>query len=351
MSHRLITAFTSALPDSGELPAEIVYLPEGESKIRPYVDGKPKTITVKVPASKGSEIAAALQAGLLKRQESNVRPWFDFEHKAGASSALPKAFRYEPGRGVMCSVEWTGAGRSAIEGRDFSYFSPTFLMDADGFPAGLPERGPLGALVNEPAFREIPRIAASDAASDTDPEPNQPPIMSKLIFAALAISAAAENAESEAVKAIETLKSDHQSVSAKAAALEQANAELKTKVQAAEAETRKTRKDRADTLVKAAVADGRIAPKDDAMQGKFREKIEAGDTFAEEILAQLPKQHEGLDKPLVKAAGGKQAHASDFEGKARALVTAGQAKTLDEALGLVAAADPSAYGEYLKTLA
>lgn len=42
--------------------------------------------------------------------------------------------------------------------------------------------------------------------------------------------------------------------------------------------------------------------------------------------------------------------ASSFEGKAKALVTACTAKTLDEAFGLVAAADPRSYGDYLKTL-
>jgi hypothetical protein len=42
--------------------------------------------------------------------------------------------------------------------------------------------------------------------------------------------------------------------------------------------------------------------------------------------------------------------ASDFEAKARNLVAAGQAKTLDEALGQVAAADPAAYNAYLATL-
>lgn len=174
--------------------------------------------------------------------------------------------------------------------------------------------------------------------------------MSKLIFAALAISAAAENAETEAVKVIEKLKTDHQTVSAKAASLEEENKGLKAKVEAAEADAKKTRKDRAETLVKAAVADGRIAPKDEDKQTKFREKIEAGDTFAEEILAQLPKLNQGLDKAIVLAADGKPVQASDFEGKAKALVTAGQAKTLDEAFGLVAAADPSAYTAYLSTL-
>ncbi len=51
MSHRLITAFASLLPDGG-IPAEIVYLPEGTNKITPFVDGKPQTITVKVPAER-----------------------------------------------------------------------------------------------------------------------------------------------------------------------------------------------------------------------------------------------------------------------------------------------------------
>lgn len=347
MSILIFAALASSLSNgSGQISNEIVYLPEGQHEITATVDGKPKTITVNVPAARGVEIAASLQKLLDERNKSNVRPWFDFEHKRGVASALPKGFRYEPGKGVMAAVEWTGAGKSAIEGKDFSYFSPEFYLGDDGIPDGLPKRGPLGGLVNEPAFREIPRIAASDAAQ----EPNEPSAMSKLIFAALAISAAAENAETEAVKAIEKLKSDHQSVSAKATTLEEENKGLKAKVEAAEAEAKKTRKERADTLVKAALADGRIAPKDEEKATKFRDKIEAGDTFAEEILAQLPKLNQGLDKSIVTAAAANPGQASGFEAKASALVTAGQAKSLDEAFGIVAASDPSAYSEYLKTL-
>lgn len=345
MSLLIFAALASSIDGT---PAEIVYLPEGEHKITATVDGKPKSITVKVPAAKGAEIAASLQKLLDERNKSNVRPWFDFEHKRGVASALPKAFRYEAGKGIMCAVEWTGAGRSAIEGKDFSYFSPEFYLGDDGIPDGLPSRGPLGGLVNEPAFREIPRIAASDAA--IDPEPNHPTAMSKLIFAALAISAAHDDAETLAVQAIESLKVKAANAEAKATRLESENKDLKSKVEAAEAEAKKTRKERADTLVKAAVADGRIAPKDEDKQNKFRDKIEAGDTFAEEILAQLPKLNQGLDKPVVMAADGKPVQASGFEAKAQALVTAGQAKDIDEAYSLVAASDPSAYSEYLKTL-
>lgn len=341
----LVSAALAAAIGDGA-PDEIVFLPEGKHEITPWVDGKPKPVTVNVPPARGPEIAASLQTALESRQKSNVRPWFDFEHKRGAASALPKSFRYQPGKGVMVAVEWTRAGREAIEGKDFSYLSPVFLLGDDGIPDGLPERGPLAGILNEPAFREIPRIAASDAANPTTEEP---PTMSKLIFAALAISAAAENAETEAVKAIDKLKLEASDAKAEAERLKAENERLTKKVEASDAAAATARKERADTLVKAAVADGRIAPKDTEKQDKFRTKIEAGDTFAEEILAQLPKQHAGLDKPIVTASGDKGG-TSDLDEKAKALITAGQAKDLDEARGIIFASDPEAYKGYLATL-
>ena len=156
-------ALSIDVPATGTVPSEIVFIPEGEHRIRPSVNGKAEDVTVKLPPERGAAVAASLQAALDRRQRSNVRPWFDFEHKAGAASALPTSFRYEPGKGIIAAVEWTEAGRKAVQGKDFSYFSPVFYLAADGTPEDLPERGPLGALVNEPAFREIPRIAAADA--------------------------------------------------------------------------------------------------------------------------------------------------------------------------------------------
>jgi len=351
MRYRLVTAFAAFQFDHSQpAPAEICYLPEGDSEITPFVDGKAQAITVKVAAASGIAIAATLQAALAERQKANVRPWFDFEHKGGASSALPQSFRYEAGKGVMCAVEWTGAGRQAIEGKDYSYFSPTFLIGDDGVPSGLPSRGPLGALVNEPAFREIPRIAAADAEQLT--KPNEPTAMSKLIFAALAISAAHADAETLAVQAIDSMKNDAESKKKRIAELECELAELNKANDKMKADCADAAKKRADDLVKAAVADGRIAPKDEDKQNKFRAKIEAGDTFAEEILAQLPKiaGTEDLTKSIVNAGASKKEPATGFEGKAAALVTAGQAKTLDEAFCIVAAADPSAYSDYLKSV-
>lgn len=341
----LISAALAAAIGDGA-PDEIVYMPEGEHEITPWVDGKPQPVTVKVPAGRGVEIAASFQKALEARQKSNVRPWFDFEHKRGAASALPKSFRYEPGKGVMVAVDWTRAGREAIEGRDFSYLSPVFLLGDDGIPDGLPERGPLAGILNEPAFREIPRIAASDAAD----EPLEPPAtMSKLIFAALAISAAHPDAETLAVQAIDKLKVEATDAKAEAARLKTENEALTKKVEASDQAAATARKERASTLVQAAVADGRIAPNDTDKQDKFRSKIEAGDTFAEEILGQLPKQHAGLDKPIITASGDKSG-ATGIDEKAKALITAGQAKDMDEARATIFASDAGAYSAYLASL-
>ena len=351
MKQRLILAsITTSIGDG--VPDEIVYLPEGEHKITPTVDGEPKTITVKIPREKGVSIAAALQSALDDRLKNNVRPWFDFEHKRGAASALPKAFRYEDGRGVVCALEWTGAGRDAIEGKDFSYFSPEFLLGDDGVPDGLPSRGPLGALVNEPAFRDIPRIAAANADGAQSEDLNHYQTMSKHIFAALAISASAENAETEAVTKINAMSAEIEDKKKALAKLEAEFAEMKKEKDAAVAKCQDAAKKHANSLITAAIADGRIAAKDEATQDKFRSRIEAGDSFAEEALGMLPKKHTELNKPVVNAsyAGHKQA-GSTLETKAQQLVAAGEAKTLSDAITLVAASEPALYEDYLKTLA
>jgi len=300
-----------------EAPGEIIYIPEGEHTITPWVDGKAKEITVKVPAEKGVAIAATLQAALAERLKSNVRPWFDFWHKGEVAAGHPKSFRFGeimthtgPAKGIIVAVDWSGSGKKGIEDRDVSYLSPTFLMDDDGTPSGLPSRGPLAALLNEPAFREIPRIAASDAAVRI--ETTTPPTMSKLIFAALAISAAAENAETEAVSKITAMQAETTDKKKRIVELEAELADLKKAKDAAEAKCADAAKLRADTLVKAAIADGRLLAKDTEKQDKFRAKIEAGDTFAEEMLGQLPKLNEGLDKAIVTAADGKAVQAADI---------------------------------------
>ena len=146
------------------------------------------------------------------------------------------------------------------------------------------------------------------------------------------------------MKAIEQIKTDHASVKASLASAEKERDELKTKVAAAN-------KSRAESLVKAAVADGRILPKDEDKQKKFRERIESGDSFAEEILATLPKKNADIDKTIVTAASGEKLPGSgEFQAEARKLVTAGEAKTEEEAMSLIAARNPALYDSYTESL-
>jgi len=300
---RLISALGNPL-DASAIPDEIVYIPEGKHRITPKVDGKAQTIFVKVTPENGATVAASLQSDLEKRMADNVRPIIDFDHSnTGPAAALPTAFRYEAGKGIMCALDWTDSGRRAVEGRDFSYFSPTFLIGDDGTPAGLPERGPLGALVNNPAFREIPRIAAADASADI--EHQDPTPMSKLVFAALGIDPAHSDAETSAVQKIEASAGRIKELEASIADLTKERDKLKADSEKQKAEAADARKERAKTLVEAAVADGRIAPKDEDTKTFYTGLIEAGNANAEAQLSKLPKQHPGIDKPLVNAGQGE----------------------------------------------
>jgi len=312
----LISAALAAGIDG--VPDEVVYLPEGEHTITPTVDGKPKRITVRIPADQGASIAAALQADLEKRQGENVRPWFDFEHKSGKASAFPTAFRYEKGVGVMAAVEWTGSGRAAIEGRDFSYLSPTFRVNAQGVPFALPEQGPLAALVNEPAFREIRRIAASDAAA------NLTTAMSHLILAALDVDASAENAETEAVAKITAMQGDMTDKQKRIAELEAELEELKAAKDEYEAKAAEATKARHTGLIEAAVAAGKIAPLDQETQGQALELLEASEALGVKFLSAMPAQHAALDQPLVNASDSKG------PGDAASRIEAAQAKARHE---------------------
>lgn len=385
------TLVTAALASSlvsigGEPPSEILFLPEGEHEITPTVDGKPKTIRVKVPAARGQEITARLQAALAERLAGQVRPHLAFQHQTGAASGIPKSFRYEPGKGVMCAVEWSGAGAAAIRNKDFSYFSPVFLIGDDGTPDSLPEKGELGSLVNEPAFRNIGLIAASDAGTKDD-----------RFYRDIAAATFGELASEEEAKAfLEEYGPDGKKTPAqrmeereKAEALEAEEANKELEKRATQRVTSGQAASFEEGMIQAAQADSALyltscaAP---AIRADTKEKLkqlrEASKPSAHEQLFEIasaflksgkakdddqahlmacesrPDLFEQLED--AKAAAMKRSDpppqksatvgASDFEAKARNLVTAGQARSIDEAFGMVAASDSSAYSDYLASL-
>ena len=270
MSETVTAGFTQPL-DSDH--GSIVYLPEGQHSICAMVAGKPKELSVTVD----QRILASFQEDLNKRKESNVRPFAGFDHDKGAASFIPLEFRYEPGVGLMLDVEWTRAGREAIDGKDYSYFSPSFRQ-LDGIPSGLTMRGEIGSLVNDPAFEEIPRIAAQHTELTTEnmeiltdlglvpegTEDGQAVEAAKATLEELREKAAkveamqAEAYEKEKVKAMEGEEEESE-----LEMLKKQNAELLAKIAEMEEAASAAAAARAEASVEEAVKAGRIAPQDD----------------------------------------------------------------------------------------
>ena len=264
------SAFQSELSEAGS----IVFLPEGTHQITASVGGKPKTLTVTVD----DRVLASFADDLARRMESNVRPFAGFDHKPGAASFIPQAFRYEPGVGLMLDVDWTSAGRAAIEGRDYSYFSPTFLVSKDGIPTGLTGRGEIGSLVNDPAFEEIPRIAASHQETD----PMQHLVELGLVEASCAPDQALETAKAalaslrEAAAQVETVEAANmakKSAEDELADLKKRNDELEAAYKSLKDEMATKASAAADAAIEEAIKAGRIAPQDDATKAFWRSSI------------------------------------------------------------------------------
>ena len=292
----------------------IVYLPEGVHQIQATVNGKPQKRTVTVD----QRVLASFSEDLASRLARNVRPFAGFDHVAGPASFLPKEFRYEPGTGLVLDVEWTSAGKAAIEGKDYSYFSPNFLL-MNGIPSGLAGHGEIGSLVNEPAFEAMEKIAASHQTNTMDikqlvelglvPEGQDPASAMEVAKAALATL----REESVAAAHAETIQAQLDAAVAEKDAAEGQVADLTKKV-----EDLTTAADAAeDSSIEATIADavtaGRIAAQDDTSKAFWRKSIKA-DKAAIAILHALPT------KPIngeVILAGKADKQVNNLKGIAR----------------------------------
>lgn len=282
-------AFASELAQAAsaidDTPASIVYLPEGTHTITATISGKVRTATVHVT----EDVLAKFSEDLAERQSRNVKPFGGFDHAQGAASFIPIAFRYEQGKGLILDVEWTEAGRSSVEGRNHRYFSPTFLLGKDGTPAGLPPRGEIGSLVNEPAFEDMPAVAAADATT-TQPEQTMLDLLKQLGLVPAEI-------EDEAA-AIELAKQALADLRAKADAEHEIEVEAQkpdtAEIDALKAENQKLKdqlttaaKARADKAVADAVKCGRIEPLNQKAKDYWHKAI-LNDPDAETVLASMP---------------------------------------------------------------
>lgn len=345
----LITAMAHPIDARRGAPEEMVFLPEGTHTIRPRVDGTAKVVTITVHPERGEVIAAALNRDLERRIKAAAagqepRPWFDFDHTPGPKSAEPVSFRYQPGVGILAALKWTAKGKAAVESPDdataseYDHFSPCCLIDGQGEPVGLPEKGAYGGLVNEPAFRSIPKIAATeDSLENTPITPLNHNTMDTTILAVVGLLTAGEAALPNAadlaqqrVKKLDDLSKPNADALSdrdkEIAALKARLKELEDEKAAAEGEAKDLGKKRADDLIAAATRDGRIAPQDKYTREKYRSRIAAGDAFAEEILAGLPRKFDPSGKFIEVKSGRADESLTGLE-----LVTAALAQEAESA--------------------
>lgn len=305
---------TTVLEAGGKAPEAIMYMPAGVHRVCATVNGQAQERTVRVDAAACDVLQTALAARLeAHAQGKQARPCGMFDHVRGAAAFIPQGFEWDPDRGVLLRVRWTDAGRRAVEGGDYSYFSPHFALDSDTERvAGLvPDSVEIGSLVNDPAFTRIEQIAASrvgaqnsaNLATAQNVEKNEtaqhnvhmdeikkmlglPPDADDAAVldavkrlkdagdkdkgAAEANAERAQKAEAEAVAAKDEAKKKEEELCA-----------MREKLQKAEDEG-------ADAFVSMACASGKIAPKDDEAKASWKALYKADRVSAQKALSALP---------------------------------------------------------------
>lgn len=151
--------------NAGRAPEAVPFMPAGQHSICATVNGKPGRRVVNVDR----EACDRLQADLAEHLRASAagekaRPMLMFDHTAGNAAAKPLGFEWDDKRGILLRVEWTKAGREAVEGGNYGYISPAFrLARGTGEIMGLAGGVEVGSLVNDPAFERNECIAAARA--------------------------------------------------------------------------------------------------------------------------------------------------------------------------------------------
>ena len=149
--------------NGGKAPEAVPYMPAGLNEICCTVNGRAGKRTVMVDAAACERLEADLQEQIKAHQAGGrARPVILFDHKAGAAAAVPTGFEWDEKRGILLRVEWTQAGRAAVEGGNYAYISPAFkLAPQSESITGLQDGVEVGSLVNDPAFTRNECIAAA----------------------------------------------------------------------------------------------------------------------------------------------------------------------------------------------
>jgi len=321
MTQAVQAVLTTQLAQGEELPSDIQYMPPGKHRIHASRSGNPVTMDITVDAGTASTLNAFLQAQLAKASGgSEDRPFFDFNHEDREAAAWPTEFYWagdDPlAGGVRAKVEWSGAGKSAIEQKTFRRFSPTFIPDDQGRVIGSETN--MGGLVNRAAFKSIQPLFARDTGYP-ESKAGTPSFMKNLLKTLKEYDLISASDASEAELLVSVKASLDRMLGEKSAYLE--------RIDALESEHRAAVKARAESLVETAVKAGRLAPADSEAKSFWLDALIRDEAKAVKALEALP-----VNPVLQSVTGGS-------DPKAGALDKMEQQK---KALATVQAANPGA---------
>jgi len=169
-THRFRAFSTASIaPSPDAIPDSIEWMPAGRHLVCCTRDDEPAEVEIEATEADAAKLNEQLQAARKLADEGKAsRPFIDFDHEGGEAAAIPVEFFWQDG--IRVRVEWTKAGADAVQGRVYSYFSPEFFADKSGRVTSIPEVGPIGALVNTPAFQRIERLAANLSTTNSEPK-------------------------------------------------------------------------------------------------------------------------------------------------------------------------------------
>lgn len=307
-------------------------MPPGKHRIHASRSGNPVTLDITVDASTAETLNAFLQAQLAKASTgSEDRPFFDFNHEDREAAAWPTEFYWagdDPkAGGVRAKVEWSGAGKSAIEQKTFRRFSPTFIPDKQGRVIGSETN--MGGLVNRAAFKSIQPLFAREADNSTDPKSKGSPSFMKTLLETLK--------EHKLIHATDLSEAD--TLIAVKASLDRLQGEKTAyleRIEALEAEQEAAVKARAESHVEAAVKAGRLANSDSDAKAFWIDALIRDEAKAVKALESLP-----ANPVLQSVTGGSDPKAGALDKMAQQ----------QKALAAVQAANPGATFDVIFTKA
>ena len=334
----LTTELAHSHPQSAstDVPQDIQYMPPGSHRIHASRGGKPVSLGITVDSVTAFTLDAFLQAQLAKAADgTDDRPSFDFNHEDREAAAWPTEFYWagtDPKTGgVRAKVEWSGAGRTAVEQKTFRRFSPTFIPDQHGHV--ISSETNMGGLVNRAAFKKIQPLfaknkppsspapsavnpasaSAPSVTSSVSPSPsvtsslegNAPPLppstpsvsASTPSISALKpqISSTPSMAIKSKLQALQLIDSVDASDDAIAAAVEarfndlaSENQQLKNQLQTLETERQSAIKAQAAARIEKAIQAGRLAPADKEAHAFWQESLMRDQARAIKALEALP---------------------------------------------------------------